>query len=108
MTERVQSDRRVRRLFGSDKEDKPPSPILSSKPSSTLISVRDGDDGVSHRGKSSRGTFASVGTILTVKCVLLPLRKSRGFYQNGYLLAFLGRRLLTINTLYLLRPATWA
>ena len=62
LTEKVQSHRRVSRLFGSDDEDDPPSPVQSRKPSSAFIFVRDGDDGVSHRSKSYRGTPVSVGT----------------------------------------------
>ena len=48
---------------------------------------------MSHRGKSCRDTllqWVPLKGVLKVKCLLLPLRKSRGFYQNGYLLAFLG------------------
>ena len=62
MTERVQSYRRVSSLFSSDDEDDPPSLVQSPKPSSALIYVREENDGVSHRGKRSRGTPASVGT----------------------------------------------
>ena len=62
MTERVQSNRRVSSLFDSDDEVSPLSPINSPKPSSALIFVRDGEDSVSHRGKSFRDTPVSVGT----------------------------------------------
>ena len=58
LTEKVQSNRRFSSLFGSDDVDDPPSPVQSPKPSSALISVRDGDDGESHRGESFRGTPA--------------------------------------------------
>ena len=51
-----------RSMFGSDDEDDPPTPEPSPKPSPASISVRSDDDGVSHRGKSYRGTPASVGT----------------------------------------------
>ena len=60
-TEKVRSNRRVSSLFGSDDEDEPPSQKNPQKPSSALIYVRDGDDGVSHSGKGYRGTPVSVG-----------------------------------------------
>ena len=85
-TEKAQWNRRGRSLFGSSDEDEPPSPIKSPKTSSALIYVRDGDDGVSHRDKNSRSSPVSVDTthgVLTVKHLLLPLRKNHGFYQNG-------------------------
>ena len=50
-TEKVQSNRRVTSLFKSGDKDKPPSPVQSPKPPSAFISVRDGDDDVSNRGK---------------------------------------------------------
>ena len=95
----VQSNRRVTSLFGSSDEDEPPSPIKSHKPSSAY-SVRDGDDGVSNRVKDivvPLYNWVQLRGVLTVNCLLLPLRESRGFFQNGYLLAFLGRLLLTPN-----------
>ena len=52
-----------RSMFGSDDEDDPPTPELSSKPlPAQIFSVRSDDDGVSHRGKIYRGAPASVGT----------------------------------------------
>ena len=51
-----------RSMFGSDDEDDPPTPEPSPKSSPASISVRRDDDGVSHRGKSYRGTPTSVGT----------------------------------------------
>ena len=51
-----------RSMFGSDDEDDPSTPEPSPKPSPASVFVRSDDDGVSHRGKSYRGTPASVGT----------------------------------------------
>ena len=48
--------------------------------------VRGDDDGVSHRNKSSCGTPASVGTTQGSEdnqCLISPLKRSRGFCQNG-------------------------
>ena len=73
-TEKVQSNRSVTVLFGSSDGDKPPSPIKSKKLSSAY-SVRDGAIVVKvivvplYQWVPLRG-------VLTVKCLLLPLRKN--------------------------------
>ena len=50
-------------MFGSDNEDDSSSPVPSAVPSFAHNSVRGDDDGVSHRKKSSCGTFASASCL---------------------------------------------
>ena len=85
-TERAHSDRRLNSLFGSDDEDDPSSPVRSPIRSPARVSVQGDDDGVSHRNKRSSGTPASVGTTQGSednKCLISPLKRIRGFCQNG-------------------------
>ena len=70
--------------------------------------MRDGDDGVIHRGKSSRGTPDSVGTsqgstdskVSTLAPEIMPW-----LLPERLLASLSGRLILTINILYLLRPS---
>ena len=84
--ERAHCDRRVNSLFGSDDEDDPSSPVPSPVRSPARVSVQGDDDGVSHRKKSFCGTpsqWVPLRGVKTLKYLISPLKRSRGFCQNG-------------------------
>ena len=94
-------------MFGSDDEDDYSSPALSPVPSPAPVSVQGDDGGVSYREKVHVVPLPLRG-VKTVKCLISPLKRSRGFCQKVSSIACLEKLLLTINIPYLLRQSYMA